>query len=466
MKKHSVAVIGGGPGGYATAIRLHQYGIDTVIFEKARLGGVCLNWGCIPTKTLVKSADMFTEIKNASEFGINVANAEVDYKRVYERKNGVVEQLVSGIEFLFKKRKIPVVNELVTTVEKTDEGFVVSVDSEKFIVDNIIVATGSKPKELPFLKFNGETVLSSKDILKMQEIPKRLGIIGGGVIGCEFASIFHQFGSEVEIIEMLPDLVIAEDRDVSKRLAMALKKSGIKLHLKSGVESAEVNKDSVKLVMNKGKELVFDKVLVSIGRQPVSNIEFKNCHVEMNQDGSIVINDQMETAESGIFAIGDVTAKMMLAHTATKQGLIAAEILKNRIEGKEHNPHALNYMNIPRCTFTHPEIGSCGLTQQQAKEEYDDIVVSKFPFTANGKALGMGNTFGFVKFIARKSDNLLVGAHIIGPNATELIAEAAILIQTGAKIETAHDLVFAHPTLSETVGEAIEDLENLAIHKA
>ncbi len=466
MKKNSVAVIGGGPGGYATAIRLHQYGIDTIIFEKERLGGVCLNWGCIPTKTLVKSADMFTEIKKAAEFGINVNNAEVDYNKVYERKNGVVEQLVSGIEFLFKKRKIPVINEIVNVVEKTENGFKITTGSEQYAVDYVIVATGSKPKELPFLKFNGNTVLSSKDILKMQEIPKRLGIIGGGVIGCEFASIFHQFGSEVEIIEMLPDLVIAEDRDVSKRLAIALKKSGIKLHLKSGVESAEVLENSVKLTMNKGKELEFDKVLVSIGRAPVSNIQFKNCNIELNQDGSIKINESMETNETGIYAIGDVTAKMMLAHTATKQGLIAAEILKNKIAGTDHDPHALNYMNIPRCTFTHPEIGSCGLTQMQAKEEYGEITVSKFPFTANGKALGMGNTFGFVKFIARNSDNLLVGAHIIGPNATELIAEAAILIQTGAKIETAHDLVFAHPTLSETVGEAIEDLENLAIHKA
>ncbi len=466
MKKYSVAVIGGGPGGYATAIRLHQYGIDTVIFEKERLGGVCLNWGCIPTKTLVKSADMFTKIKNASEFGINIENAEVDYKKVYERKNGVVEQLVSGIEFLFKKRKIPVINETVKAIEKTDKGFEITSESEQYIVEYVIVATGSKPKELPFLKFNGNTVLSSKDILKMQDIPKRLGIIGGGVIGCEFASIFHQFGAEVEIIEMLPDLVIAEDRDVSKRLAMALKKSGIKLHLKSGVESAEVLENSIKITMSKGKELEFDKVLVSIGRAPVSNIEFKNCNVELNQDGSIKINEFMETDESGIYAIGDVTAKMMLAHTATKQGLIAAEILKNKIEDIKYNHHALNYMNIPRCTFTHPEIGSCGLTQIQAKEEYGEITVSKFPFTANGKALGMGNTFGFVKFIARNSDNMLVGAHIIGPNATELIAEAAILIQTGAKIETAHDLVFAHPTLSETVGEAIEDLENLAIHKA
>jgi dihydrolipoamide dehydrogenase len=465
MRNHTVAVIGGGPGGYVTAIRLKQYGIDTVVFEKERLGGVCLNWGCIPTKTLVKSAELFGEMKRADEFGLICDAPKVNYEKVYERKNKVVNQLVSGVEFLFKKRKIDVVNDIVTKVKKNDEGYLITTEKdEKALVKYIILATGSEPVELPFMKFDGKHILSSRDVLKMTDLPESMVVVGGGVVGCEFASIFHEFGVNVEIVEFLPNLVATENPDVSKRLAMAFKRSKMKLHLKTAVEGCEIVDGKAVLALSNGKSITTDSVLVSVGRRATCNIEFVNC--ELNWDNkAVAIDDNFKTNIPNVFAIGDLTGKMQLAHTASKQGLMTAEIIKNELEGKNLPEEKLCYENIPRCIFTHPEIGSVGLTEPQAKEKYEDIIIGSFQFTGVGKALGIGNTFGFVKVIADKATHKLVGMHIIGPNATELIAEGGILIQTETSIEEAVKVVYAHPTLSEAVMESIEDLEGLAIHK-
>lgn len=459
-----IAVIGGGPGGYVTAIRLQQYEFDVTVYEKERLGGVCLNWGCIPTKSLVKVADFYHEVKHSNQFGINIDNSTIDYKSVYERKNKVVEQLVSGVEFMFKKRKIPTIIEKVERIKYSNEKYIIEDSETTREYDYLIIATGSKPKELPFMKFDGERILSSKDILEMSELPESLAVVGGGVIGCEFASIYAQLGVQVEVIELLPRLVVMEDQEISKRLAMALKKNKIKLHLNSAVESYEEIENGMKLKLSTGKEVEVEKVLVSVGRAPRFDIEMEGCKLEMN-NGFINIDNKMKTNLKNVFAIGDVTGKLMLAHTASKQGLIVADILANEIKGTDYHIFDLNYANIPSCTFTNPEIGSVGLTEEQAKDKFGEIVVGKFPYSANGKSLGLGNNFGFAKVISKAEDMRIVGMHIVGPQATELIAQGAILIGSNADPDKVKEIVFAHPTLSEIVMEAVEDLEKLAVHK-
>jgi dihydrolipoamide dehydrogenase len=461
---YQVAVIGGGPGGYVAGIRLQQYGINAVVFEKERLGGVCLNRGCIPTKSLVKVAELYREMQEAADFGLSADNPTVHYHKVWQRKNAVVEQLVSGIEFMYKKRNIPLIAETVTAIEKTETGYRVTGTATSVECRQVIIATGSVPKALPFMPFDGEKILSSKHILDMQELPKHLVVIGGGVIGCEFASIYSAMGVQVEIVEFLPTLVSTEDTEIAKRLTMALKRSGIKIHTKTAVESFTDNGDTITLHLSTGKEIETQKVLVSVGRGPQCDVQCSGFSLAMER-GCIVIDHEMRTSEPGIFAIGDVTGKMMLAHTASKQALIVADILANELKATAHEITPLNYMDIPRCTFTHPEIGSVGLTEEQAKKQYEHVAVGKFPFTANGKALGSGYTFGFVKAIVDEATKRIIGMHIIGPNATELIAQGGILVNTQATLDDVKKVIFAHPTLSEAVMEALEDAENLAVHK-
>ncbi len=464
MNRFKVAIIGGGPGGYVTAIRLQQYGIDVVVFEKERLGGVCLNHGCIPTKSLVKVADLFSEIKEAENFGISIEKSSINYKKVWQRKNEVVEKLVSGIEFIFKKKKIQTIHEAVKKIEKSGSKYKIITYSGEFFADYVVIATGSIPKELSFMKCDGKNILSSRDILKMEELPKKLVVIGGGVIGCEFASIYNQLGVEVEIIEFLPNLIDMEDIEISKRLGMTLKRSGIKLHLKTAVENYKETPNSILLELSNGRVIKADKVLLSVGRVPVMDIKFINSDISMD-NGFVRIDKMMKTNLENIFAIGDVTGKLMLAHTASKQGLIVADIIQNEINNTNIEIINLDYKKIPACTFTNPEIASVGFTQKEAEEIFQDVIIGKFPFTANGKALGLGATFGFVKVIALEDSNKIIGVHIIGPQATELIAQAGILVGLDATIDDVKKVIFAHPTLSETVMEAVEDLEKLAIHK-
>ncbi len=465
MKHYKVAIIGGGPGGYVTGLRLHRYNIETVVFEKERLGGVCLNKGCIPTKALVKVAELYNEVRNSKSFGLVIPEFEVDYNQVFNRKNNIVENLVSGIEQLYSKQEIPLVNQEVISIEKRDELFVISTkENEEYSADYIILATGSRPKELKFMPFNGEDILSSDHILKMTDLPESLAVVGGGVIGCEFASIYNSFGVNVTIIEFLPKLVPFEDEEVSKRLAVALKKSGIKVMTKTAVESYEKTGNCIVLNFSNGKNLTVDKVLVSVGREPVNQIEFKNCEVTIDK-GSVTIDDDMKTNVNNVWSIGDNTAKLMLAHTASKQGLMVASQINKLVNGTEFDSFILDYKNIPRCTFTHPEIGSVGLTEAEAQEKFNEIEIGKFPFSASGKAMAIGDTFGFVKTIAEKESGRIVGMHIIGPNATEMIAQGAILIGKQATTHDVEKIVFAHPTLAECVMESVEDVEGLSVHK-
>jgi dihydrolipoamide dehydrogenase len=465
LTHYKTAVIGGGPGGYVTGLRLKRYNIETIVIEKERLGGVCLNQGCIPTKALVKVAELYSEIKESESYGLAIQDFHVDYRKVYERKNEIVEKLVSGVEQLYEKQQIPTLKKEVVSVEKRDDLYILTTaDNEQISAEYLILATGSQPKELRFMPFDGKRILSSDDILKMGELPKSLAVIGGGVIGCEFASIFNSFGVEVTIIEFLPQLVPFEDDEISKRLAVALKKSGIKVMTKTAVEGYTEDASGLTLKLSNGKELLVEKALVSVGRGPVTGIEFKNCTLKLDKD-AVEIDDLMKTNLPNVWAIGDNTAKLMLAHTASKQGLMVADQLNKLINNVDSHNFALDYLNIPRCTFTHPEIGSVGLTETQASETYGEISVGKFPFSASGKAMAIGDTFGFVKSIADKKTGRIVGMHIIGPNATEMIAQGAILIGRKSTVKDVEEIVFAHPTLGESVMESIEDIEGLSIHK-
>ncbi len=467
MQHYQVIIIGGGPGGYETAIRLAQYNIPCLVIEKARLGGICLNWGCIPTKALVKSAELFSEMKEAKSFGLPDNELELDYSAVWQRKNAVVEQLVSGVEYLFRKRKIPVVNAEATSVSRVDGNYVIATsEGETYSCEYLILATGSESKSLPGIEIDEINVLSSTGMLKLDKLPESLAVIGGGVIGCEFASVFASFGVKVMVIEFLPRLIALEDEEISKRLALSFKKEGIKVLTGVGVQSVSPAAGGMTLNLTDGSQLQAEKVLMSVGRIPVNSLHWQGLKLN-SERGAIGIDDRMRTNLDKVYAIGDVTGKMQLAHTASKQGLrVAEELAAKLVPGFDsHSPEPLNYINIPRCTFTHPEIASVGYTQAEAEQKFTEITVGKFPFTANGKALAMGNTTGFVKTIARKDNNEMVGMHIMGPNAAELIAQGAIMIANHNTSEDAEHVVFAHPTLSEAIMEAMEDLRGLSIHK-
>lgn len=465
MEQYQVIVIGGGPGGYEAAIRLSQYNISCLVIEKERLGGVCLNWGCIPTKTLVKSAELVREIDEAELFGLPRTPLKIDYAKIFERKNKIVEQLVSGIEFLYRKRKIPTLIASVTQIAKQEGIYEVKTASgEIYRAGYLIIATGSVAKSLPGIVIDEQDILSSTGILKMENLPRTLAVVGGGVIGCEFASIFAAFGVQVTIIEFLPRLVALEDEEISKRLALALKKSGIKVLTNTGVLSIEKQDEAMLLKLNNDTELSADKVLLSVGRTPAFDIKTEG--FELNTErGAIVIDELMRSSEQEIYAIGDVTAKLQLAHTASKQGLLAVEHIAHLINGSPAPAHRLEYINIPRCTFTYPEIGSVGYTEAEAKEKFTEIKIGKFPFTASGKAMAMSATQGFVKTISRKDSGEIVGMHIMGPQAAELIAQGTIMIAKHMTAESIEDIVFAHPTLSEAIMESVEDLRELSIHK-
>ena len=460
-----VAVIGGGPGGYVTAIRLHQKGINVMLFEQERLGGECLNWGCIPTKALVKISDLFSEIKHAEKFGINIENATYDFLKIGSRKDEVVEKLVSGLEFIYKKKNIPVINQEVVTIKKNGSRYTIKTVEEAYEADFVVLATGSVPAELPTMKFDSELFLSSRDILSLQEIPEHLTIIGGGTIGCEFASIFNNLGVNVEIVELLPNLLNNEDREIGKKLHLAFKKKGIKIHLNTKVIQHQKESGKLKLQLTNDKEITTDKILISTGRIPNCKINFENCLIEKEKE-RIKITEQMETTEESIFAIGDVTGRLMLAHTASKQGLLVAETIESRLKGNEQtSSERLLYHNIPRCTFTDPELASVGLTEEQASEQGIEILTGRFSYIANGKAIGMGATDGMIKIIAEKGSKKVIGMHIVGAQATELITAGSIMVNLELTIAQLNRVVYAHPTLSEIIMEAVEDLENLAIHK-
>ncbi|MFZ7131538.1 MAG: dihydrolipoyl dehydrogenase [Eubacteriales bacterium] len=454
---YDVVVLGGGPGGYVAAIRAAQLGGKVALVEKNVLGGTCLNVGCIPTKTLVKNAEILHSIKDAGRRGIKISDPEIDMEKVIKNKDLVVKKLVGGITGILKSHDIKVYSgkgfinrsNTVEIVEGTDK-------DRKISFNKCIIATGATPLIPPIPGLEDPGILTSTEILDLKEVPKELVIIGGGVIGCEFATIFSSFGSKVTIIEMLPRLIPNMDGEIASTLTGSFTKSGIKVMTESKVEKVENKGDQYIVTVSGNKELQIkaDKVLVSIGRKV--NLEgLENSGIEI--DKLIKVDEYLQTSNKNIYAIGDVTGKIQLAHVASAQGIKAAEnAMGHRVKMK--------YNVVPSCIYTIPEIGSVGLTEEEAKERYGVVNVGKFPMSASGKALTMGETEGFAKIIADRKYGEILGVHVIGPNATELVAEAAAVMKLEGTLEELADIIHAHPTISETIMEAAHEALDGAIH--
>jgi dihydrolipoamide dehydrogenase len=454
-QNYDVIVIGSGPGGYPTAIRASQLGLKVAIVEKENLGGICLNWGCIPTKALLKSAQVFEYIKHAKDYGINVAESSADFSAVIKRSRGVAEGMNKGVTFLMKKNKIDVIygaGKVVKdqSVEVTDK------DGKKTVYranKGVVIATGARARELPNIKIDGEKIIEYRKAMTLEKQPKSLLVIGSGAIGVEFAYVYASLGTKVTIVEFLPNVVPVEDEDVSKELAKQYKKLGIDIYTNSSVEKVDTSGKGAKVfVKTPDGEKTFDVDVVLSAAGVVSNIE--NIGLEevgiQTEKGKIAVSQWYETNVPGFYAIGDCTPGPALAHVATAEGIIAAE----RIAG--HKTEALDYGNIPGCTYCQPEIASVGLTEKKAKEAGYDIKVGKFPFVASGKAKAAGAPDGFVKVVYDAKYGEFLGAHMIGYNVTELIAEVVV----ARKLETtAHEImrsVHPHPTISEAVKGATE----------
>ncbi|MDP3296675.1 MAG: dihydrolipoyl dehydrogenase [Thermodesulfovibrionia bacterium] len=455
-----IAVLGAGPGGYVAAIKAAQLGASVTVIEDTEVGGTCLNRGCIPTKALVASAEALDKAKNIHDFGIEL-NGDVipNIQKILERKNKIVNIQVKGIRGLFKSWGIKILD---------GKGFIVSANkirvalkdggAEEVETDKIIIATGSRPAQIPIFPFDGEKILSSDDALNLNNIPRSLLIIGAGVIGCEFAFIYRGFGSEVTMVEMMPGAVSTEDEEISAILEKELKKRKIKLVANIKVEKIEIKENSVLTFLSDGKTIEAEKVLVSIGRAINSkDIGLENIGVKTGQRGEIIVNDKMETGIKDVYAVGDVTGGIMLAHMASKEGMIAAE---NAVGGDA----VINRSVVPSAIFTSPEIASVGLREKQALDKGYRIKIGRFQFRALGKAHAMGEISGLIKIIADEQNDKILGAHIIGPHASDLIHEIALAINKGLTVKDIADTIHAHPTLSEGIMEAAEDVHDSAIH--
>jgi dihydrolipoamide dehydrogenase len=459
---YDVIVLGSGPGGYVAAIRAAQLGMNVAIIEKESLGGVCLNWGCIPTKALLKSAQVFNYIQHAEDYGIQVEAASVVFDKVVARSRNVADGMSKGVQFLLKKNKIEVIMgygklKPGKRIEVTDE----SGKIKEVKANHIIVATGARARALPALPIDGKNVIEYRAAMVLEKIPAEMVIVGAGAIGVEFAYFYNSMGSKVTIVEFMDRIVPNEDADVSKELTKSLKKQGIEVMTSSAVQNAKAANSKVRLVIDQKGEAIkleTDIVLSAVGITPnVENIGLEQLGVEMEK-GKIKVDDFYKTNVEGVYAIGDVVHGPALAHVASAEGIICVE----KIAG--HHPEALNYNNIPGCTYCQPEIASVGLTEAAAKEAGYELKVGKFPFTASGKASAAGAKEGFVKVIFDAKYGEFLGAHMIGYNVTELIAEVVV----ARKLETtAHEIiksVHPHPTMSEAIMEAAAAAYGEVIH--
>lgn len=457
--RFDIGIIGGGPGGYVAAIRAAQLGARVALVERERVGGVCLNKGCIPTKAMASSVELLAEIENAAEFGIEVSEPSLDFGRMMARKDQVVERLVSGVETLLEARKVHVLagrGELVSPTRIKVSG----PDPQEVEAEKIVIATGSVPAKPPVPGLDLPGVVTSDEILSLQEAPEDLVVVGGGVIGVEFASIFNALGTKVTIIEMLPSLLPPVDQELARRYLQLLRRQGVEVHLRSPLKEIRQSDGSLQVVYEgpAGEGGVqADLVLVATGRVPSSrDLNLEEMGVRAEQ-GAIVVDEHMATNIGGIYAIGDVTGGWMLAHVASRQGEVAVEHASGR-------DSAMDYRAVPNCVFTMPEIAGVGLTEQEAKEQSIPYQKSRFPFNASGRALAMGQTAGQVKMICRQDGGEILGLHIMGPHATDMIAEGALAIQMGATAEDIIGTIHAHPTLPEAVRETAFGQLDGAIH--
>lgn len=453
-----LVVIGGGPGGYVAAIRARQLGMNVTLIEKDAMGGTCLNRGCIPTKAYYRNALAMRDILNCNEFNIQVENASFDMKAARQRKDKIVDNLVSGIEKLLQTNGV---EKIIGEANLLDKNHVL-VNGQEIETRNILLATGSIPASLPFEGINLPGVINSDQLLEWEEIPAKLAIIGGGVIGLEFACIFNSLGSKVTIFEYTPELLNSMDNELGKRLRVFLKKQNITVHTATTVEKISLFNDAL-LVTAMGKKGAVrspaDVILIASGRKPYTEgLNLDNLNIEVSESGFIKVDNNFITNIENIYAIGDVIGGHMLAHVASEEGIAAVEHMAGI-------PAHIPYHAVPACIFTIPEIASVGMSEEAAKAEGIEYQVGKFQFAANGKALTMGETDGMVKVLADQND-VIIGVHIIGPHASDLIMEGTIMVKNHMKITDMIGTIHPHPTLSETVMEALLDVHGKAIHLA
>ncbi|HLU51918.1 MAG TPA: dihydrolipoyl dehydrogenase [Flavobacteriaceae bacterium] len=457
MSKYDIIVLGSGPGGYVTAIRASQLGFKTAVVEKESLGGVCLNWGCIPTKALLKSAQVFDYLKHAEDYGLNVKDADKDFGKVIQRSRGVAEGMSKGVQFLMKKNKIDVIEGF----GKLKPGKKVDVDGKEYSADHIIIATGARSRELPNLKQDGKKVIGYREAMSLDKQPKSMIVVGSGAIGVEFAHFYNSMGTEVTIVEFLPNLVPLEDEEISKQFERSFKKAGINVMTSSSVETVDTSGKGVKAQVKTPKgdvTLEADIVLSAVGiKSNIENIGLEEVGIVTDRD-KIVVNQWYQTNIPGYYAIGDVVPGPALAHVASAEGITCVEKIKGL------HVESIDYGNIPGCTYATPEIASVGMTEKQAREAGYELKIGKFPFSASGKAKAAGTPDGFVKVIFDAKYGEWLGCHMIGAGVTDMIAEAVL----GRKLETTgHEVLKAihpHPTMSEAVMEAVADAYGEVIH--
>ncbi len=467
-KQYDLIVLGSGPGGYVAAIRASQLGLKTAIVERESLGGICLNWGCIPTKALLRSAEVFHNMKHAADYGLVAEKISADLDAIVKRSRGVAKQLNQGVTGLMKKNKIDVhmgdgkltaKDKIVVTGESGDT---------ELTAKNIIIATGARARDLPFAKADGKRIWTYRHAMTPDEIPTKLLVIGSGAIGIEFASFYNDIGVDVTVVEMLDRIVPVEDKDISAFLEKSLKKQGMTIMTGAGVKSIDASVKGVKAEIedSKGKKQNhdFSHVIVAVGIMPnLENIGLEQLGVTPDERSHIKTDDHCRTNVDGIYAIGDCTAGPWLAHKASHEGVIAAETIAASM-GKDAHPHTMDVNKIPGCTYCHPQIASVGLTEASAKEAGHDVKIGKFPFIGNGKAIALGETEGFIKTVFDAKTGELLGAHMIGAEVTELIQGYTI----GKTLETTEaelmNTVFPHPTLSEMMHESVLDAYGRVLH--
>src|SRR4051812_24339404 len=459
MASFDVIFVGGGPAGYVGAIRSAQLGLSVAVIEREGLGGTCVLWGCIPAKALLEAAAVANRVAHAADFGVNVGEVKLDFGVAMKRSRAVSTQNSKGVEFLFKKNKITWIKGTAKLAGKNGVSVKAADGKEEKheAKKGIVISTGSRVKGLPQigLELNKNTVLSSDEVLVLEKAPKTMAVIGAGAVGCEFADVFNAFGTQVTLIEVLPVILPLEDADCSKELERAFKKRKIDVLTGAKISDVKVAKDGVSMTVESGgqkNKMQFEKVLVAAGRAPnTEDIGLKEAGVQLTDRGFIKINGQMETSTKGIYAIGDVAGPPMLAHKGSREGVVVAELLAGK------HTHGINYKNIPNATYCHPEVASIGLTEAQCKEQKLDYKVGKFLFSNNGRARTSGETDGFVKIIRDAKYGEILGAHIIGAHATELIHELAVARENEFTVEEVDLAIHAHPTLSEAVAEAALD---------
>jgi dihydrolipoamide dehydrogenase len=460
MDRFDIVIIGSGPGGYVCAIRAAQLGLKTAIIEKDELGGVCLNWGCIPSKALLRNAEVANLIRRSSDFGIQIGDIHLDYGIGLERSRKIVQQLVKGVDYLLKKNKIErfsgkgkIID--ANTVEITDT-------NTKIETENIVIATGAKPRKITEIPVDGKTVMTSREALEQPKLPESIIIVGGGAIGCEFAYIYNSYNVDVTLIETLPQLLPKEDPEISEYLKKSFIKQGIKVHTgvsNSSIDIKKTGKSKVSVSINEPPEIITaESLLLAIGIEAnVLNLASETVDIQLN-NGYISINENMQTAVSNIFAIGDVTGKLPLAHVASEQGVWVAEF----ISGQKREP--LEYITMPRAVYCQPQVASWGLTEIEAKDLGYEVEIGKFSFNANGKALGLGEPDGFTKIISDAKYGQILGCHMIGSEVTELLGEVSLAHSLESTPDEIATVVHLHPSLSEVLKEAALSVKNRAIH--